>query len=152
MACQVHPALVKWSRVTRFYVNVSRLVHLGIVHLFERTKGFKDRVLSAPRRRVLLETPPPWHATIESSYPFVACKLLRINIRRASQQVVLQQDFLSIFTIFHTSFSAFWRSWTSLSLFLISLRLSVSLLSLSFRSCIALTLCFVSLSLDLPRV
>ena len=25
---------------------------------------FKDRVLSAPRRRVLLETPPPWHATI----------------------------------------------------------------------------------------
>ena len=27
-------------------------------------KGFRDRVLSAPRRGVLLETPPPWHATI----------------------------------------------------------------------------------------
>ena len=30
VACQVHPALVKWSRVTRFYVNVSRLVHLSV--------------------------------------------------------------------------------------------------------------------------
>ncbi len=30
VACQVHPALVKWSCVTRFYVNVSRLVHLSV--------------------------------------------------------------------------------------------------------------------------
>ncbi len=28
VACQAHPALVKWSRVTRFSVNVSQLVHL----------------------------------------------------------------------------------------------------------------------------
>ncbi len=53
VACQVHPALVKWSRVTRFYVNVSPLVHLSVSSRnnppFERTKGFKDHVLSAPR-------------------------------------------------------------------------------------------------------
>ncbi len=30
VACQVHPTLVKWSRVTLFYVNVSRLVHLSV--------------------------------------------------------------------------------------------------------------------------
>ncbi len=28
--CQVHPALVKWSRVTRFYVNVSWSIHLSV--------------------------------------------------------------------------------------------------------------------------
>ena len=64
MACQVHPALVKWSHVTWFYVNVSRLVHLSVS---KRTKDFRDRVLSAPLRRVLLETPPPWHATMYTS-------------------------------------------------------------------------------------
>ncbi len=82
VACQVHPALVKWSHVTQFYVNVSPLVHLSVSSRvtnvivlwyekeqtltqqvggcrgcrnsppFERTKGFKDRVLSAPQRRV----------------------------------------------------------------------------------------------------
>ena len=40
VACQVHPALVKWSRVTRFYVNVSRLVHLRTVSCQRRSDGF----------------------------------------------------------------------------------------------------------------
>ena len=68
VAFQVHPALVKCSCVIRFYVHDGPLVHLSVSSRisppFERTKGFKDGVLSAPLRRVLLETPPPWHATI----------------------------------------------------------------------------------------
>ncbi len=62
VACQVHPALVKWSLVTRFYESD--------VISWEMAKGFRASVLSALWRRVLLETPPPWHATICYAWNF----------------------------------------------------------------------------------
>ncbi len=52
VACQVHPALVKCSRVTRFYVNVSRFVHFtSILSVSSRINWLKgSRTVSCRRR------------------------------------------------------------------------------------------------------
>ena len=67
VACQVHPALVKRSRVTRFYVNVSRLVHLkGSRTVSGRRRG--DRFYWRPRlpgtqHYILYHIPNQWIVT-----------------------------------------------------------------------------------------
>ena len=83
MACQVHPALVKCSRVIWFYVNVSPLFHLSvssrIASVLVLWYEFKYRVLSAPPRLVLLETPPPWHAADSA----------KVKLCRKTSQIVM---------------------------------------------------------------
>ncbi len=44
VACQVHPALVEWSCVTRFYVNVSPLVHLSVSSRITIVSSYSDMV------------------------------------------------------------------------------------------------------------